>query len=487
MWKRAFLYVMRNRGRSVILLLVLFTASALSLVGLSVQRSAVQAAEEYRKTLGSSFTVSTFMNKEAADLWEVKEAAGGSIYTYTGPTLTNEKIAEVMETEGVSGYETEQDMPVYTEDLNPGKGLHYANLFGSDGGEDRNRQEDLFLYRTFSLFGVRNSERHRFFRTEAFTLTAGTHLTPDSRGKALISEEMAERNGLWIGDTFTIECREALATWDMENDRRLGEFPLEIAGIFRVNASQKLDENMIEDWYAGNFIFADAAVVTQANSLYDKYYGRTEPIYAQAVFFVDDPAQLDETMEQVGKLDWMDPAYFRMKKDDTAYRAAAEPLNLMNGLSVLLVVILAGGAAVVSGLLLTAWMQSRKHEMGLLLAVGITKKKIFGQLLIEALMLAAVAFAGAGCVSAALADTAGEAVQELFSPRNREAEYIVDYVPLEGHVIRKTAAEKIDLTYSVSGRDVVLVILAGMGVTAASVGIASAKVLKMKPKDLSSR
>ena len=126
--------------------------------------------------------------------------------------------------------------------------------------------------------------------------------------------------------------------------------------------------------------------------------------------------------------------------------------------------------------------------MGLLLAVGIAKKKIFGQFLIEALLLATVAFAGAGCVSAATADTAGEAVQELFSPRNREAEYIVDYVPLEGHVIRKTAVEKIDRAYSVSGRDVVLVILGGMGVAAASVGIASAKVLKMKLKDiLSSR
>ena len=53
--KRVLLYLLRKRGRSILLMVIIFIMSTFLLVGISVKSSADQAAEELRKSIGSSF------------------------------------------------------------------------------------------------------------------------------------------------------------------------------------------------------------------------------------------------------------------------------------------------------------------------------------------------------------------------------------------------------------------------------------------------
>ena len=62
---------------------------------------------------------------------------------------------------------------------------------------------------------------------------------------------------------------------------------------------------------------------------------------------------------------------------------------------------------VVLYLILFLWMRDRKHEMGVYLAAGIGKKEIFGQLILESLLLYAVSAIAAGLCTEALSGVVG--------------------------------------------------------------------------------
>ena len=54
LWKRALLYTMRKKGKTVILFLVLFVMSTFVLTGLAIRSAADRSAGELRKSVGGS-------------------------------------------------------------------------------------------------------------------------------------------------------------------------------------------------------------------------------------------------------------------------------------------------------------------------------------------------------------------------------------------------------------------------------------------------
>lgn len=74
----------------------------------------------------------------------------------------------------------------------------------------------------------------------------------------MISDWLAEKNRLVVGDTITLETKEGNYDFTEKPLKRLGEpVAVEIAGLFHANFSQLLSDMTFERCYVENMIYVD--------------------------------------------------------------------------------------------------------------------------------------------------------------------------------------------------------------------------------------
>ena len=116
-------------------------------------------------------------------------------------------------------------------------------------------------------------------------------------------------------------------------------------------------------------------------------------VYQDATFFVKGDKNLDSVIKEIEKLDinWRE---YNLIKSSSNYPALQQSISGIYSISNKL---FAGSlifAGVVVSLLLLLWMNARKKEIAVLLSLGISKLEIFGQLLIEIVLISIPAYVG---------------------------------------------------------------------------------------------
>ncbi|SHH82328.1 MacB-like core domain-containing protein [Sporobacter termitidis DSM 10068] len=492
--KRGFLYITRKRVRSILLLVIMFVAAVLAMLGLAIKQSADKEADAVRRSLESSFSIirNDGIPKDKA--------------------ISMDQTGQILRLPHITGrYLDMVSLMVYADvQLSPGA---WAN-------EYQNYQEhpENFSIVPFNSDEVTtgmhvpymcycsDSGLHEFFRNGAFTLKEGRHIRADDVNKAVISTDVAHRSNLSVGDTITLENREwycAIPGAYGDIKKTVGEpIKLEIVGLFDVNFSQELSYNTLqtdnytlttvftmEDEIAANMIFSDLATALQTKNIvwtYRKDNGLDERRDSRldlnsATFFVDDPEKLEAAITEVKAIQGIDWNYFTIKADDSTYKAAANPLTQLGTISAVLIAIAVVGCVVVLGLTLNMWTKSRKREMGILMSLGVAKRKLVLQQLFESLTFAVVALILAAAVSAALAGPVGSAANRIASPRETGSAYDIKTVDFN-IVIDKASADPVNLSYGLTAQNILIAAAAVLGSTALSVGITARNITKMKPK-----
>ncbi|MBC5648983.1 ABC transporter permease [Christensenella tenuis] len=497
--KRAILYIMRKRGRTLLLFAVLLVSTLFLLCALAVSHAAANAGREYRETLGTSLYITHIADPDDPRLWETIDMGNGSVASvYIGPTVNDAMLTKIMEIDGVTDYFVKRSPEwLYTEDLKMTEGqwareVEQGHMEIEEVGDisnlpdmNRNLYYACSYYSKAPLcFGGNDSSLYEYFRSGAFELTDGRHITPEDSGKALISDIVAERSGLSVGDTFRA-CAADVAVPSGPYPL-LDERGLEIVGIYHLNFKQEVSEFTYEDQNPENFVFVDDDTIVW--NLLTIAKGKDFPLdqYKEATIFIEDPLEMDRIIGEIRALEieGVDMSRFMIEPDSSAYEASAGPLETMQGLSAVIVILSAVCCLLVLSLLLMMWIRGRKREIGILMANGITKGKIFGQLLLEILLVTVAGLICAALLAGALSGTVGNAIQNMSYPGSGQDEYTVVDDQYRGIVIEKTSGEKAELAFPVTTGNLVLTVALMCGATAASVGIASAKVLKMKPRDI---
>ena len=101
-WKRAFLYVARKKVRSLLLFFLFFVTGLFLLTGISIKRSAGEAAEDIKKTLKTGLRVETSGKYAASEV--VLDENGEKVRNYEANLIREHHIEEFLEMEGVSGF-----------------------------------------------------------------------------------------------------------------------------------------------------------------------------------------------------------------------------------------------------------------------------------------------------------------------------------------------------------------------------------------------
>ena len=456
--KRAFLYTMRKKTKTLILFLVLVTISTFILTGLSIYKAADDSALSLRQSVGGSIRLELDENNRKN--WQYQQAAGGMLVDYVGAPITDEDIQKIMSIDGIKAYNGLGDGSVFAKDFS------FISGFSFGAGSDYSR-----------LPSVTDSEYFNFFTRKAFQLVEGRHIKEGDDHVVLISTAIAEKNALKLGDTITVQCCYDSGIYPDVTLTIIGIYAYEADNEFNTTSTDKRNRLIIDHKAMQEIMQRD---VIQYDNGVD--------------FYVDDPREMERIASQIKALD-LDWDSFTLTMDNSAYEAVASPLTAMQNLIVWLIV---GCVAVSVGILvliLSMWIRQRRHETGILLSVGISKSRIILQYTIEVLMIAVVAFG----VSFFTSNLISQGVSDLIFHQVSESQPLpeielpddgTEYLDITGQYIPYDTSnvETLESVQANVSPDYLLYIyIYGTLLIAFSVSAASISVIQMKPKKILSQ
>ena len=337
-YKRALLYVIRKKGKSLTLFLLLFLITESVMVGISIRDGTAKAAENLRATIGASFTMSGNINN--LDFHD-----GEAGYTAEKIPISLNTVEQIRNIEGIKTYNAEQHTSVTAE------GIYY--LSGMSSGNLSTNTETA--YQTDFMNGI-------------LELAEGRHITEDDRDAALISDKLAAENHLQVGSELVLES----ASGDSGEQTKVL-----IVGLY--SSDDKME-------YDNDTIFT-------THDVYWKLSGQKPFGYSGNVtFYVTDPKELNRIVEQVQQItsiQWED--YF-IRINESEYKAVAYQIQTMERLTEILITVIAGVGFIVVALVLAMRIKNRIHEAGIFLSVGESAPQIMLQLICEIFMITVLVF-----------------------------------------------------------------------------------------------
>lgn len=393
--KRALLYLTRKRGKTLILFLLLLVIATMALSGLAIKQAAQTAQLNVREALGGSFSLK--QNTSDASKWDtVEQGSSGSKGYFRGEPITKELADRIMGSiEGIKGYNASYQSTVLIKN----KG-DYLDLVESDSGDDGGMQAMLAssgdMGKTSTAFGATDTAFDAYFAQGFLKLVDGRHLEHGETGKALISKELADKNGLAVGDTITLQQSETKAKMNgVDPEDTMIE--VEIVGLFESTAKASA---VMSNWSIDNAVFTSLEVIQHVRP---ETGGES---YERVDFYAEDPAEVDRIVDEVKNLDGIDPSDFTVDVDTGSVDSVIEPLENMDSLMTGLIAVMVVIGAIILYLVLAGRVRERIHESGVLLSLGVSKRAIVAQYLVEIALVAVLAFGASYFTSGLVAQTA---------------------------------------------------------------------------------
>lgn len=446
---RAWLYIIRKKGKSVLLFIVLLIMATFVLTALALGNASDAAQQNLRKSLGGSFNIH-FDYSDNNPYLKAEETEAG-IIAYSTQQITPELVEKIRAIDGVKSCSAQVESIADCPEL---------ELF------EGTLPVDEELRQSTKIVGVWKGEEYYHFTSGKIKLTEGRYITPQDNRKIMISEDLAKQNGLKIGDTMRISKN----------------LELEIVGLFAPRELEGANDRVMTFDKIQNLIIADLASVI-ANDKSPSTQGFNELNVS-----VEDPQDMESIIAKVKELKDVDWKGFEITQNNESFENAASSLQQLSSLvSTILIVVLVVSIAVLS-LILTMWARTRIHETGVLLSVGIRKLSILGQYIAEVLMVAILAFSLSYFSSSAIAGQMGNMLQTEQSVSEVQSDDGLSGTRGEsqnGNL--NTAVESPELQVSVQLEELGLLFIIGIAIVTVSAGISSISVMRLKPREILSK
>ena len=341
--KRAGAYLVRKKIRTGILFFIMMLITAAVLAVLSMQESTGKVQTKLLELSNSGFQIESLLQD-------------GSI--------EQKKLSQVEQVEGVKEAQYEFDGIGQLEDAKAVEREQAVQL-------DQGNMGELVGYH-----GVTSSDQELNFASGALNLKEGRALTKDDSGKVLVHEELAKENNWTIGSKIKLK--------NFQNEDATAnskEVTVEIVGIFNGKLSEQstgLTSDLTE-----NRIYMDYKT---SQSLIGK--DESNAIVHRAIFTVKDPSKLEEVISRVKELPLKWDS-MQLSKNEQVFEQVASPIQNFKSLMTLLTSSVFVLAVIVLFLILLFTLRERIHEFGILMSVGISRKEIIAQILLELYTVAA--------------------------------------------------------------------------------------------------
>lgn len=443
MINRSFLYLLRKKGKTFSLLAFLLVMATMMLTCLSLFSATQDAGANLKKALMGSFTVNA------------KQLECG---------LNGKTIQEIL---GINGLSGQYNLRSYTQ----------ASYYDSNNRPLTIETEGAASIpegyeHAGKVVADSNSDKGTYFTEAGFKLVEGNPITPEVKNAVLLHKDFAEKNGLSIGDKMFLESV-------TETGRRV---EVTVAGLFTNTEEQ--DAIGVAPSYDlfPNVTFTDISTCSEL------LYGNAGNNSQYGDFYVNDPEELSKIMAAVKKIP--DTAWEKcvITKYDKDYQNAKGALEGLQNIIFAAMIIISVICFIVLSLFLIFRLRSRIHETGVLLAMGISKRSILAQHLLEIIFIASLAFLMSFATSSMISQKVGDT---LFSHTMKNNYEVVQFSENnQDKSAKQTNNEEMmmpDIEVSISMRDYFAVWGIGIFLCTASTMLAIIPILQMKPKNILSQ
>ncbi|OUB85354.1 permease [Bacillus thuringiensis serovar medellin] len=351
--KRSFLSLQSRKGKSLILLAIFLVVTNLVFAGFTIQSASSKATDLARQQLGADINLRIDINKYL----EEQNSNQNANEARKVPSIEKKEADKLKNSKYLDRYNYLKSAIAELKELH--------NVEPSGGAQSFGPNNNL----NFTLQGVRD-----FFSLEAaqdkkLKLIEGEGITSKTIGKnvAMIEKKLAEKNNLKVGDKLQIG--EVM-------DEELTTKELEIIGIYESKEE------------APSFGGQSFALLEPANQIYLPYSVMTS--LENAIYSLKDPKDIDAFKEEAKKLGL--PAYYELDAQDNVYKQMIGPIENIASFSKTIVIMVSIAGATILGLIIMLSIKERRKEIGILLSIGEKKWKLMGQLLVEVLCIAVLAF-----------------------------------------------------------------------------------------------
>jgi putative ABC transport system permease protein len=367
----------RNKGRNILIGLVLFAIIGTSVVGLVINSTTSAIIGDYRTRFGSRVTI----GYDFESIWdyidpEITQLSNEDLQ------LTAEHYIAIAQSQYLMGYTMTANVLVGNDDITAVDEMDIPGFPGgmfSIGGGDFEGDE-----RITPKFRIMGNHWGEFETGERFLINGRM---PQADGEALITQDLAELNGFTVGDTITVYRSTMTLIGDTFNYQvRNIATDFIISGIYA-----DMTEAMGE--LAGLGIVIQNPIMNRRNEILTMT-STLMPAVAEggvsieSTFYLRDPAYLPYFEAEVRELSGL--AWIILSTDEESYKTIVEPVEGLRSVSISFIIVVLILGAIILILLSGIAIRERKYEIGVLRAMGMKKGKVARGLLYEMGLLTAV-------------------------------------------------------------------------------------------------
>jgi len=465
MIRRAWISVIRNKGRTIILGVLLFVIANLVLSSISIKSATEEATLQARLSLEPEITLTTNRTDIFEYIQEYRSIYGtrpsqDDINAMLTPITSDVAFGIVENSDYVIDFNFSYNTTSYADDFYP---------LNSDGTLDSTQLTKVSITGTYNPLML-----DQFSDIGTYELTSTSEsFTGADEGVIIISYNLAMENNLEIGDTISLEASD------------LSSMEFTIVGLFMTEDSIVTSGKSITDNEV--YIPLNDALILKGQDPESAF------TITSAKYYLLDPLDIDafiaESTAAFEEISSGDLVFL-----DVSYDAITEPLDSVASFSDIILIISIVAAIIILTLLIVNTLKERKYEIGVLLSLGEAKLKIATQYLLELILVALVVFSLSITTSNTVSGYLGDMLLENEISAIEADQTDTTTTPKGGGGITSTLLqtdvdyETITFDVNVSASDFVITICIGLGIIIVSSVVPTLYITRYQPKKiLSSR
>jgi putative ABC transport system permease protein len=367
--KRAFIFLLKKPIQTLLLLILVTLIFSFEFSGILLYQSTEATRLDTLRQIGAKITISPNQNYQEI----------GAVYE----PATNELLDSILKIPHVMGYDASN-----AQVEGPCEPINFNNVKKHTGVDPYTQnaavisESDALIYQNcINILGSNDISLTNQFRRHLSKIINGDYPTETNKG-VLISSELANENHLSVGDELKLQF--------IRGDNTKPEKAVKIVGIYETMLKFEIlsTNDMGIGIFQGspyNLVFADYSTACSVT-------GHNGDITFFSIY-IDSPEYITKVSSDVSNLPIRWDQYQINNSTQRFYNEYAGQLNNLIDKSRALILFSMGAGLILFLMVISFWNKNYINDMGILISLGESKKKIILQKFVEYLIIAVIGVA----------------------------------------------------------------------------------------------
>lgn len=361
--------VFRNKGRNLLLGLIVFVLIVSSSIGIIINSTSQEIIQDYKASFGSK----VYMDVDFDKLMAAQPEQSGNTFAFPkGTPISNEQYLAFAESDYLKSSTITADVGVL---LPEGTAIDEDDNNGGGFSSSIGPGSEPVASPVAKIIAYSDLESIEEFKSGVRKLVDGDGTL--NKNEVLIGEELATLNNLKVGDVLKVQS-------PLEADTTL---ELIISGIFQdgTPAKEELPPGFMS--FGGSYTNRRNEIITGLETALDGF--DTKSMVVKAEYELNSPDDLEAFSKEVYEKGL--PEEYVVQTDQASYQNIVGPVEGLSEVTMSFIVVILGLGTLILLFVTTMTTRERKYEIGVLRALGMKKQKVALMLLGESLVIGVMA------------------------------------------------------------------------------------------------